>query len=294
MKGLKLYGKDLIALGFPEGRAIGVAINVMLKHHRKQPKELVLDQLKAILKEPMSFLEHEEFSPIADALLERDRKIIGACGYEPSSVAFHPRKFRISLYVHPSWRGRGVEAQLYDHLEVELSTLKPISLMTKVREDDADLLALFSAHGFEEISRSWKSYLDVAAFDPTPFEGVRQKVTAAGITIRSLAERIIAGMMEPGTKLRQDHIAEEFGASHVPVREAFRRLEAQGLVVSEPRRGVRVAGFSLNEIREVAEMRAALEALALRNAAPHLTRAIPDQAEEANREGDRARDVRAG
>ena len=53
-------------------------------------------------------------------------------------------------------------------------------------------------------------------------------------------------------------VAEEFGASHVPVREAFRLLESQGLVVSEPRRGVRVAGFTLEEVREVAEMRAAL------------------------------------
>jgi len=108
-----------------------------------------------------------------------------------------------------------------------------------------------------------------------------------------LAERIIAGELEPGARLGQDHIAEEFGVSHVPVREAFRRLESQGLVVSEPRRGVRIAGFSLEEVREVAEMRAALEALALRNAAPHLTKAILDQAEEANRAGDRARDVQA-
>src|SRR5215217_3380968 len=110
---------------------------------------------------------------------------------------------------------------------------------------------------------------------------------------RTLASRIIAGEIEAGARLRQDHIAEEFGASHVPVREAFRKLESQGLVVSEPRRGVRVAGFSLDEVREVAEMRAALEALALRSAAPHMTRAILDQAEEANRAGDRARDVQA-
>lgn len=108
-----------------------------------------------------------------------------------------------------------------------------------------------------------------------------------------LADRIIAGALEPGSRLGQDHIADEFGASHVPVREAFRRLEAQGLVVSAPRRGVRVAGFSLEEIREVAEMRAALEGLALRNATPHLTKAILDQAEEANRAGDRARYVQA-
>lgn len=115
--------------------------------------------------------------------------------------------------------------------------------------------------------------------------------TIASQISRTLADRIVSGAIEAGAKLRQDHIAEEFGASHVPVREAFRRLEAQGLVVSEPRRGVRVAGFSLDEVREVAEMRAALEVLALRNAAPHLTKALLDQAEDINRASDRAKDV---
>jgi DNA-binding GntR family transcriptional regulator len=115
--------------------------------------------------------------------------------------------------------------------------------------------------------------------------------TIAAQISRTLASRIIAGEIEAGSRLRQDHVAEEFGASHVPVREAFRRLEAQGLVVSEPRKGVRVAGFSLDEVREVAEMRAALEVLALHNAAPHLTKALLDQAEEINRAGDRAKDV---
>lgn len=108
-----------------------------------------------------------------------------------------------------------------------------------------------------------------------------------------LADRIISGAIEPGARLRQDHIAEEFATSHVPVREAFRRLEAQGLAVSEPRRGVRVAAFDLGEVREVAEMRAALEVLALRHAAPHLTAAILYQAEEATKAGDKSRDVRS-
>ena len=108
-----------------------------------------------------------------------------------------------------------------------------------------------------------------------------------------LADRIISGAIEPGARLRQDHIAEEFNTSHVPVREAFRRLEAQGLAVSAPRRGVRVAAFDLGEVKEVAEMRAALEVLALRHAAPHLTSAILDLAEEATKAGDKSRDVRS-
>ncbi|MBB3608589.1 GntR family transcriptional regulator [Rhizobium sp. BK602] len=117
--------------------------------------------------------------------------------------------------------------------------------------------------------------------------------TIASRISRVLAERIIRGEIAPDARLRQDHIAEEFGVSHVPVREAFRRLEAQGLAISVPRRGVRVASFDLKEVREVAEMRAALEGLALKHAAQHLTPAILDAAEEATREGDAAADVRA-
>lgn len=117
--------------------------------------------------------------------------------------------------------------------------------------------------------------------------------TIASRISRVLADRIVRGELSAGLRLRQDHIAEEFGTSHVPVREAFRRLEAQGLAISEPRRGVRVATFDLKEVREVAEMRAALEVLALRHAAKHLTPAILDAAEEATREGDAAADVHA-
>ncbi|TCV76359.1 GntR family transcriptional regulator [Neorhizobium sp. R1-B] len=123
--------------------------------------------------------------------------------------------------------------------------------------------------------------------------GKEPEDTIASRISRVLADRIVRGELSPGARLRQDHIAEEFQTSHVPVREAFRRLEAQGLAISEPRRGVRVASFDLAEVREVAEMRAVLEVLALRHAARHLTPAILDEAEEAAREGDAAADVHA-
>ena len=63
---------------------------------------------------------------------------------------------------------------------------------------------------------------------------------ASGIA-EAIARRIVTGVLEPGSALRQEHIAAEFGTSHVPVREAFRQLEAEGLVILLPRRGVRVA-----------------------------------------------------
>lgn len=88
---------------------------------------------------------------------------------------------------------------------------------------------------------------------------------------RALTRRIVSGDLAPGEWLRQDHIAAEFRASHVPVREAFRRLQAQRLVVIEPRRGVRVASLDPVDVIEVAEMRASLEALALRHAMARIT-----------------------
>lgn len=74
MKGLKLHGKDLIAAGFPEGRAIGIAINVMLKHHRKMNKDEALGELARIAADPAAYAEHELYAPIVDALTGRDRK----------------------------------------------------------------------------------------------------------------------------------------------------------------------------------------------------------------------------
>lgn len=106
-----------------------------------------------------------------------------------------------------------------------------------------------------------------------------------------LADRIVRGELKPDEKLRQDHIAEEFGASHVPVREAFRRLEARGLAVALPRRGVRVSTFNVSEAKEVAEMRAVLEVLALRHAFPHLTSQVIIQAQKAIEDGESANDI---
>src|SRR5215467_10109019 len=97
--------------------------------------------------------------------------------------------------------------------------------------------------------------------------------TTAGRIAESIGERIISGALQPDAPLRQDHVAREFKSSHVPVREAFRQLEAQHLIVAVPRRGVRVAPLDTKSVKEIAEMRAALEVIALRNAVPGLTAA---------------------
>ncbi|MGR4932233.1 GntR family transcriptional regulator [Bradyrhizobium sp. CAR08] len=118
-----------------------------------------------------------------------------------------------------------------------------------------------------------------------------ENTTIVGRIAEAIGERIISGALQPNAPLRQDHVAREFNSSHVPVREAFRQLEAQQLVVAVPRRGVRVAPLDTNAVKEIAEMRAALEVVALRNAASKLTSGHLARIELALVEGDNAETI---
>ncbi|HEU5098075.1 MAG TPA: GntR family transcriptional regulator [Roseiflexaceae bacterium] len=86
-----------------------------------------------------------------------------------------------------------------------------------------------------------------------------------------LREAILRGLYDAGQVLRQDQIATTLQVSKIPVREALRRLEAEGLVVFHANRGASVAPLSPTEAQEIAEIRIALETLALRLALPNLT-----------------------
>ncbi|HWT99802.1 MAG TPA: GntR family transcriptional regulator [Terriglobales bacterium] len=112
--------------------------------------------------------------------------------------------------------------------------------------------------------------------------------TTAERIARVLAERIVTGDLAPGIPLRQDRVAEEFDASHVPAREAFQLLRSQGLAISEPRRGMRVAPLDPVSTQEVIEIRVALETLALTYAAPRLNAACFERIERALVAGDQA------
>jgi DNA-binding GntR family transcriptional regulator len=81
-----------------------------------------------------------------------------------------------------------------------------------------------------------------------------------------LRERIADGTWAPGTQLRQDLIAKEFGTSHIPVREAFVQLQASGFVTIVPNRGAFVSAMTTAEASELTEMRVVLELLALDSA----------------------------
>lgn len=112
--------------------------------------------------------------------------------------------------------------------------------------------------------------------------------TVAERIARAIGERIITGELAPEAPLRQDHVAREFEASHVPAREALQLLRAQGLAIHQPRRGMRVAPLDPASIQETIDIRAALETLALKLAAPRMNAAHFERIEQALVAGDQA------
>jgi DNA-binding GntR family transcriptional regulator len=85
-----------------------------------------------------------------------------------------------------------------------------------------------------------------------------------------IRESISRGELVRGERLRQQHLAEKLGVSPTPVREALRLLEAEGLVVYEPNKGVRVVGINIKDAQEVYGVRRILESHATMLAVPNL------------------------
>jgi DNA-binding GntR family transcriptional regulator len=100
---------------------------------------------------------------------------------------------------------------------------------------------------------------------------LRGRRTIQDIVAEALRDAIVTGRLRGGERLHQDEIASKLGVSRMPVREALRQLESEGLVVFTPHRRVSVAALSAQELREIYEIRSALEVLALDLAVPRLS-----------------------
>ena len=81
------------------------------------------------------------------------------------------------------------------------------------------------------------------------------------LVLTALRERILSGELAPGERLVEGRLSEELGVSRMPVREALRALASEGIVAIEPRRGATVTTFTKEQIKEMVEVRATLEAL---------------------------------
>ena len=93
----------------------------------------------------------------------------------------------------------------------------------------------------------------------------------------ALRHAIRNGILEPGERLMEVQLAEELGISRTPVRETIRKLEQEGYVIMMPRRGTYVSSVSVNDIKEIFEIRSALESLSTGLAARRIE---PDELEK--------------
>jgi DNA-binding GntR family transcriptional regulator len=78
-----------------------------------------------------------------------------------------------------------------------------------------------------------------------------------------IREAIIRGDFKPGERLKQSDLAEKMGVSRMPIREAFRKLESEGLILLEPHKGAVVKSISIEDMEEIYALRSELEKMAV-------------------------------
>lgn len=97
-----------------------------------------------------------------------------------------------------------------------------------------------------------------------------QLITAVDIAYHGIRTSILSGEFEPGMQLKLQNLGDRYSISLIPVREALRLLQAEGLVESVRNKGARVAPISLDETLDVYRLRLVLETTAIKLAFPHI------------------------
>ena len=107
---------------------------------------------------------------------------------------------------------------------------------------------------------------------PKIVEISREEAPSLGeFVYKELNRALRDGRYHPGDRIRENEVTKELGVSRTPVREALRRLQSEGRLISEPQRGMFVAELNQQEVAELYDVRQHLEGLAARFAAQHAT-----------------------
>ena len=101
------------------------------------------------------------------------------------------------------------------------------------------------------------------------------------VVFNTLRQAILTGELKPGERLMEIHLADRLGVSRTPIREAIRKLELEGLVVMIPRKGAQVAKITEKNLKDVLEVRRALDTLAVRLACKRMDNTYKKQLREA-------------
>ncbi len=108
------------------------------------------------------------------------------------------------------------------------------------------------------------------------------------VVFNTLRKAILTGELKPGERLMEIHLANRLGVSRTPIREAIRKLELEGLVIMIPRRGAEVAQISEKGLKDVLEVRRALDALCAELACDRINDEEKDQLKHACDEFEKA------
>ncbi len=108
------------------------------------------------------------------------------------------------------------------------------------------------------------------------------------VVFNTLRQAILRGELKPGERLMEIQLANKLGVSRTPIREALRKLELEGLVNMVPRKGAEVADITEKSLRDVLEVRKALEELSVQLACEKITE---EEIEELKRAAERFKDT---
>ena len=123
----------------------------------------------------------------------------------------------------------------------------------------------------------------------TDFEvNMNEYLPLRDVVFNTLRQAILRGELKPGERLMEIQLADKLGVSRTPIREAIRKLELEGLVLMIPRRGAEVAEITEKSLRDVLEVRGALEELAVELACDRITEEGIEQLKVAAKEFEEA------
>ncbi len=102
-------------------------------------------------------------------------------------------------------------------------------------------------------------------------KNIEKHLTLRERILETIRDAIISGALKPGEKVAEPELAERFGISRTPIREAFRQLESEGYLTVIPRKGAVVVSFSQRDVEEFYAIKSILEGYAARKACENLT-----------------------
>lgn len=186
--------------------AIAVVLNAALPGNATTPEEMRLldEQVNPKCK-------HQRW------VAEVNARVVAFAEYEQRLSSYHPRKFFLYIDVHPDYQRQGIGSALYARLMEVLQPFDPILVRAEARENLPHGVRFLIQRGFQEDERNWESYLDVAAFDPTPYAGLEEQLYRQGIEIKTLQE---LANTDPGCD-RKLYELEDEAARDVPSEEAY-------------------------------------------------------------------------